>query len=130
VYITAQPEDVADRLLNANPTLNYANDSVWFAGSDAPDRDMGGLHVLDFDRDVGPAQQGRLPGEARRVQHLQPLRVSAGPICSPSAPSLLARYRRYADDIYFLAKNDGSGTHAFAKTQANKTQREEYGYTP
>jgi cell division protein YceG involved in septum cleavage len=32
--------------------------------------------------------------------------------------------------LYFLAKNDGSGTHAFAKTQAEQdANAKKYGYT-
>jgi UPF0755 protein len=54
------------------------------------------------------------------------------PICSPSAPSLVAAMTPDTTDgyLYFLAKNDGSGTHAFAKTQAEQNANlKKYGYT-
>jgi UPF0755 protein len=54
------------------------------------------------------------------------------PICSPSAPSLDAAMTPDTADgyLYFLAKNDGSGTHAFAKTQAEQDANlKKYGYT-
>jgi UPF0755 protein len=48
-----------------------------------------------------------------------------GPICSPSLKSLIAALSpNKTDYLFFVAKNDGSGTHAFAKTndeqEANK----------
>jgi UPF0755 protein len=48
-----------------------------------------------------------------------------GPICSPSLKSLIAALSPSRTDyLFFVAKNDGSGTHAFAKTndeqEANK----------
>jgi UPF0755 protein len=54
------------------------------------------------------------------------------PICSPSAASLVAALTPDTADgyLYFLAKNDGSHTHAFAKTQAEQdANAKKYGYT-
>jgi UPF0755 protein len=53
------------------------------------------------------------------------------PICSPSAASLVAATAPDTTEgyLYFLAKNDGSGTHAFAKTQAEQDANLKlYGY--
>jgi UPF0755 protein len=61
VYINRlNPKIWPTGLLNANPTLNYANDSVWLQDP---------AHPIATWVD---AQPGRLSGEARGIQHIQP----------------------------------------------------------
>lgn len=49
-----------------------------------------------------------------------------GPICSPGLSSIQAAANPQGDYLYFVAKNDGSGQHAFARTldehNANRTK--------
>ena len=48
-----------------------------------------------------------------------------GPICSPSLASLKAVvYPAETEYLYFYAKQDGSGSHAFAKTYEEHLQNQ------
>jgi hypothetical protein len=76
-------------LLDADPTLNYANDSVWLEF--AFHRELGELHVLEPDHDHRRAEPGRLPGSPGRVQHVPPRRPAAH---SRSARPAGRRWRR------------------------------------
>lgn len=54
------------------------------------------------------------------------------PICSPGVASMLGAMtpNTATGYLFFLAKNDGSGTHAFAKTQKEQdANAKKYGYT-
>jgi UPF0755 protein len=44
-----------------------------------------------------------------------------GPIANPGLASIQAAISPQGDYLYFVAKNDGSGTHAFGKTLAEQT---------
>jgi UPF0755 protein len=116
-------------LLDADPTLNYANDSVWLAAHPIetwvsyyfwkPIQTTGSLGQVVFPE----------PWAAYNTYHHRGLPPT--PICSPSAASLAAAMTPDTTDgyLYFLAKNDGSGTHAFAKTQAEQdANAKKYGY--
>ena len=54
------------------------------------------------------------------LQHLHQQGLPPGPICTPTLPSIDAALEPDTADgyLYFLAKGDGSGTSAFAKTLA------------
>ena len=117
-------------LLDADPTLNYANDSVWLQANSIatwvnytfwnPIKTSGALSQVVF------------PGALAAYNTYHHAGLPPSPICSPSAPSLVAAMTPDTTDgyMYFLAKNDGSGTHAFAKTQAEQNANlKTYGYT-
>jgi UPF0755 protein len=119
---------VTTHLLNADPTVFYAIDTValdelpfdewqqysfWFAP---------GVALADVD--VPEALQGF---QTYRTPGLVPW-----PICTPSLPSIDAALEPDTSDayIYFLAIPDGDGAHAFAKTKAEHDEnRRNYGYT-
>jgi UPF0755 protein len=118
---------VTTRLLNADPTVFYAIDTLeldklpfeeWqqYAFWTPP-----GVALADVD--VPEALQG--------YQTYQKAGLVPGPICTPSLPSIDAALEpdTAAKFIYFLAVPDGEGTHAFATTKAeHDANRKKYGY--
>ena len=116
-------------LLDADPTLNYANDSVWLAANDM--RTWVDYSFWDPIQTSGPLSQVVFPGELAAYNTYHHAGLPPTPICSPSAPSLAAAMNpdTQAGYLYFLAKNDGSGSHAFAKTEAEQQANlKKYGY--
>jgi UPF0755 protein len=116
-------------LLQSNPTVNYANDSLWLiAHSHASWVDytfwvpVGGttpLAKIEFPDQIAPYNTYRHPG------------LPPTPICSPGQASLLAAVQADTADGYyfFLSKNDGTGELAFAHTNAEQIANEKkYGY--
>ena len=118
-------------LLNSNPTVNYANDSVWLASNPiaswvdytfwTPVAGSTPLAKIVFPEKFAPYNtyaHGGLPPT---------------PICSPGLASLEAAVTPDTEDgyYYFLAMNDGTGALAFAKTNAEQIANEKkYGYLP
>ena len=116
-------------LLNSNPSVNYANDSVWLQSHSITTwvdytfwSPVGGstpLAQIDFPEKIAPYntyRQGGLPPT---------------PICSPGLASLQAAVKPDTGDgfYYFLAKNDGTGGLAFAHTIAEQNANlKKYGY--
>ncbi len=118
---------VKNKLLNADPTVIYAADTV-------------ALRELAFDewrnyrfwtvpeaamRDVA------LPDDLLGFQTYGVPGLVPWPICTPTLGSIDAALAPNTTDkyIYFLAIPDGGGTHAFAKTDAeHQANREKYGY--
>jgi UPF0755 protein len=104
-------------LLQADPTVIYANDTVQ-------------LDALDFDDWVRfsfwnvPKSTAmadvEVPSELQGFQTYQTVGLIPGPICTPTAASIDAALDPDTKTgyLFFLAKNDGSRTHAFAKTPA------------
>ncbi|MGZ6267969.1 MAG: endolytic transglycosylase MltG [Candidatus Limnocylindrales bacterium] len=120
-------------LLNANPTLNYANDSVWLQDPANPIESWVDYTFWNSIKTAGALSKVVFPGKLAGYNTYSHAGLPPAPICSPSAPSLLAALTPDTADgyLYFLAKNDGSGTHAFAKTQAEQdANAKKYGYTP
>ncbi|MGA3056604.1 MAG: endolytic transglycosylase MltG, partial [Candidatus Limnocylindrales bacterium] len=118
-------------LLNANPTLNYANDSVWLQDPAHPIATWVNYTFWTSIKTSGALSQVVFPGKLAGYNTYSHAGLPPGPICSPSAPSLLAAMSPNTADgyLYFLAKNDGSGTHAFAKTQAEQdANAKKYGH--
>lgn len=116
-------------LLNADPTLNYANDSVWLQSN--PLSAWVGYTFWNPIKVTGPLSQVVFPGSLAAFNTYHHAGLPPNPICSPSAASLVAAMTPDTTDgyLYFLAKNDGSGTHAFAKTQAEQDANLKlYGY--
>jgi UPF0755 protein len=116
-------------LLDADPTLNYANDSVWLRAN--PIATWVDFTFWTTINATGPLSKVVFPGELAAYNTYSHAGLQPTPIDSPSATSLLAAMTPDTADgyLYFLAKNDGSGTHAFAKTQAEQdANAKKYGY--
>lgn len=117
-------------LLDADPTLNYANDSVWLDSHSIE-------NWVDYTfwnpiKTSGALSQVVFPAKWAAYNTYHHAGLPPSPICSPGAASLAAAVMPDTTDgyLYFLAKNDGSGTHAFAKTQAEQDANlKKYGYT-
>lgn len=117
-------------LLDADPTLNYANDSVWLDSN--PIAGWVDYTFWNPIKTAGPLSQVVFPASLAAYNTYHHAGLPPSPICSPSAASLLAALEPDTADgyLYFLAKNDGTGTHAFAKTQAEQDANlKKYGYT-
>ncbi|HEU6439617.1 MAG TPA: endolytic transglycosylase MltG [Terriglobales bacterium] len=118
-------------LLDADPTLNYANDSVWLDDpANSIDTWLGYTFWVSIKTTVA---YGKVvfPGRLAGYNTYSHAGLPPTPICSPGAASLAAALKPDMTDgyMYFLAKNDGSGTHAFAKTQAEQNANAKtYGY--
>lgn len=90
----------ADRYLRADPTYQYAR-----GYEPAEDRWWAGFQVDDVKTLDSPYNTFLYPG------------LPPGPICSPSLSSLRAVvYPADSEYLYFYAKQDGSFSHAFART--------------
>ncbi|HSL77901.1 MAG TPA: endolytic transglycosylase MltG [Candidatus Limnocylindrales bacterium] len=120
---------VRNRILNADPTVIWANDTVQ-------------LDALDFDKwreyrfwtvpkGVG-LRNVELPESLLGYQtYIQP-GLFPGPIATPTVASIDAAIRPDTADkfLYFLAIPDDSGKHVFAKTaKQHEANRKKYGYT-
>jgi UPF0755 protein len=119
-------------LLNANPTLNYANDSLWLQDPAHPIASWVDYTFWTSIKAPGALSKVVFPGKLAGYNTYSHAGLPPAPICSPSGPSLVAAMTPDTADgyLYFLAKNDGSGTHAFAKTQAEQdANAKKYGYT-
>ncbi len=117
-------------LLDADPTLNYANDSVWLSSN--PIASWVTYSFWDPIKTTGPLSKVVFPADLAAYNTYHHAGLPPSPICSPGAASLLAALTPDTTEgyLYFLAKNDGSGTHAFAKTQAEQNANlKKYGYT-
>jgi len=118
-------------LLDADPTLNYANDSVWLEDPANPIDSWVGYTFWDSIKTTVAYGKVVFPGKLAGYNTYSHAGLPPTPICSPSAASLAAALKPDMTDgyMYFLAKNDGSGTHAFAKTQAEQdANAKTYGY--
>jgi UPF0755 protein len=116
-------------LLDADPTLNYANDSVWLQAN--PIESWVNYTFWNPIKTSGALSQVVFPGALAAYNTYHHAGLPPSPICSPSGPSLVAAMTPDTADgyLYFLAKNDGSNTHAFAKTQAEQDANlKKYGY--
>jgi UPF0755 protein len=119
-------------LLDANPTLNYANDSLWLQDPANPIATWVNYTFWTSIKAPGALSKVVFPGKLAGYNTYGHAGLPPAPICSPSGPSLVAAMSPDTTDgyLYFLAKNDGSGTHAFAKTQAEQdANAKKYGYT-
>jgi UPF0755 protein len=79
-----------------------------------------------------PLREIQLPPELLGYQTYTQAGLPPGPICTPTAASIVAALQpdTKAGYLYFLAKKDGTNTHAFAKTAKEHDQnRKKYGYT-
>ena len=114
-------------LLNADPTIFYANDMVKLAALPLAE-----WQTYYFWKPVDIALKDVvLPAALVSFQTYTHAGLPAWPICSPNLASLEAALDpdtapRY---LYFVAKDDGSDGHAFARTAAEFAQLlKKYGY--
>jgi UPF0755 protein len=117
-------------LLDADPTLKYATDTVWLRDNDISTWvDYTFWNALPS----GPLGQAVFPDDLAGYNTYHSRGLPPTPICSPGAASLLAAMNPDTADgyLYFVAKNDGSGTLAFARTEAeHQANLHKYGYLP
>lgn len=102
------------RLLNADPTVLYGNDTV----------NLRSLPIEEWDGYTfwappgQPMAQVRLDDDLFGYQTYRSRGLPPGPIRSPTVGSVMAVLQPDLshDYLYFVAKNDGSSSHAFAET--------------
>lgn len=115
-------------LLNADPTVIYGNDTLKLAAlqvSAWPTYSFWGL--------VGsPLADVAFPPALAGFQTYQNRGLIPAPICTPTVVSIDAALTPNTKPgyLYFVAKNDGSRTHAFARTVAeHQANLKKYGYS-
>ncbi|MGD0017670.1 MAG: endolytic transglycosylase MltG [Candidatus Limnocylindrales bacterium] len=116
-------------LLDSNPTVSYANDSVWLK-SHPIDAWVGYTFWLEVGGTT-PLAQIVFPETIAPYNTYHHAGLPPTPICSPGAASIQAALAPDTADgyYYFLAKNDGTGGLAFAHTNAEQVANEKkYGY--
>lgn len=102
--------------LQADPTVQYAvgNEAQWWK-KDLTQNDLNTDNAYNT-----------YPNPSNKTGALPPT-----PICSPSLKSIIAALTPSSTDfLFFVAKNDGSGTHAFAKTDAEQEANKRKYLTP
>jgi len=102
------------RLLNADPTVVYGNDTV-----NLRQQPLEQWVNYVFWAPVGmPMADVPLEGDLAGFQTYGSRGIPPGPIRSPSVASILGVLEPDTSEgyLYFVAKNDGSRTHAFART--------------
>ena len=118
-------------LLNSNPSVTYASDSVWLK-----DRPMASWVGYTFwvEPTTGPAfAKIDFPAQFAPYNTYAHGGLPPTPICSPGLASLQAAFAPNTADgyYYFLATNDASGSIVYAKTNAEQIANEKkYGYLP
>jgi UPF0755 protein len=120
-------EGVSTHLLNADPTVHYALDTV--ALEEARFEEW---QDYFFWKTPGvPLAEVAVPEALQGFQTYQTAGLVPWPICTPSLPSIDAALEPDTADafIYFLAIPDGDGAHAFARTKDEHDEnRRKYGY--
>jgi len=84
----------------------------------------------DVPKDIGMSEIV-LPEELQGYQTYQTEGLIPGPICTPTLASIDAALAPDTKEgyVFFLAKNDGSDGHAFARDQKeHDANRKKYGY--
>jgi UPF0755 protein len=120
-------EGVTTHLLNADPTVFYALDTL--ALEETPFEDW--QDYFFWEAPGVPLAEVAVPEALQGFQTYQTAGLIPWPICTPSLPSIDAALEPDTADafIYFLAIPDGGGAHAFAKTKAEHDEnRRKYGY--
>lgn len=116
-------------LLNSDPTVIYANDSVWLT-THPIDSWVGYTFWVEV-AGTTPLAQIVFPDALAPYNTYHHAGLPPTPICSPGLASLLAAITPDTADgyYYFLAKKDGTGGLAFAHTNAEQIANEKkYGY--
>ena len=114
-------------LLNADPTVYFAWDTVQLG-----QLEFARWQEYAFWNPIGRPLAGvDLPEALAGYQTYQRRGLVPGPICTPTVASIQAALRpdTKAGYLYFVLKNDGSRTHAFAKTyEEHRANLKKYGY--
>ncbi|MDL2335582.1 MAG: endolytic transglycosylase MltG [Chloroflexota bacterium] len=104
-------------LLNADPTIIYAKDTMILREqhiSQWPDYEFWTLHDINGVGNFEPTE------DLASFQTYHSRNLPDWPICSPGTAAIAAALSPNTADgyLYFVAKRDGSNTHAFARTLA------------
>jgi UPF0755 protein len=114
-------------LLNADPTVIYGNDTLKLA-----DLKVSTWPTYSFWGLIGsPLADLAFPPSLAGFQTYQHTGLIPAPICTPTVASIDAALTPTTKPgyLYFVAKHDGSRTHAFAKTLAeHEANLRKYGY--
>lgn len=105
-------------LLNADPTIIYAKDTMILREqhiSQWPDYEFWTLHDINGVGNFEPTE------DLASFQTYHSRNLPDWPICSPSTAAIAAALNPDTADgyLYFVAKRDGSNTHAFATNYAD-----------
>jgi UPF0755 protein len=118
---------VKTRLLNADPTVFYAIDTM-----ELDKLSFDQWQTYSFWNPPGVALADvAVPEALQGFQTYQTAGLIPWPMCTPSLPSIDAALEPDTADkyIYFLAIPEGGGAHAFARTKAEHDEnRRKYGY--
>jgi UPF0755 protein len=115
-------------VLASDPTVFYAVDTLNLANLPFDQWKTYAFWTIPKD----PLRQIELPPELLGYQTYTQAGLPPGPIATPTVASIDAALAPDTKSgfLYFLAKKDGSNTHAFAKTDAeHKKNLKTYGYT-
>jgi UPF0755 protein len=116
------------KLLQADPTVIYANDSVQL--SKLPFEDWK-LYTFGKVPEGVALKDVALPADLEGYNTYRNGGLPPGPIATPTLSSIDAALNPDTKDgyLFFVAKNDGSNGHAFAKTAAeHEANLQRYGY--
>ena len=114
-------------LLQADPTVFYGADTVKLD-------ELGIAHWDEYTFWKPPGgllRDVQLPTDLQGFQTYQTAGLMPGPICTPTAASIDAALHPNTKTgyLFFLAKHDGTDTHAFARTKAeHDANLKKYGY--
>lgn len=117
----------SEQILNADPTVFYALDTVALA--DLPFDEW--TQYAFWDPPGVPLADVELPEELERYNTYRNRGLPPGPISAPGIASIEAALAPDTDDgfMYFVAIPDGSGTHDFSKTfEEHQRKLREYGF--
>jgi UPF0755 protein len=116
------------QLLEADPTVIYANDTVEL--DKLPFEDWK-LYTFGVPPEGVSLKDVQLPPELEAYNTYRNGGLPPGPLATPTLSSIDAALAPDTKDgyVFFVAKNDGSHSHAFAKTLAeHEANLEKYGY--
>lgn len=116
-----------EMLLNADPTVLYARDTVELEKVTLSDW----VSYYFWNRLDVPLAEYQVPEALQGYQTYQVRGLIPGPICTPTRPSIAAALAPDTETgfLYFVAIPDGGGRHAFAKTlEEHEANLKKYGY--
>ena len=115
-------------LLEADPSVIYANDTVELGKIDF---DQWQMYTFGKPPEDVSLRDVELPPELEGYNTYRNGGLPPGPLATPTLTSIDAALQPDTEDgyVFFVAKNDGSHGHAFAKTLAeHEANLEKYGY--
>ena len=115
-------------LLQSDPTVIYASDTVQLRKTA-----FSAWKDYVFWNAIGDPATVKVPKDLAAFQTYEHAGMIPGPICTPSAASVAAALNpdTATGYLYFVAKGDGTFTHAFARTyQEQLANMKKYGYIP